>query len=251
MPLPVRSAPDATPTTYAHPPLVESWLEVDFAQGVQLTDADSRKLRDALGPEWPEGWTETGHHSEWQLTNVMNDRALHLTSQRLAFGWLGYSGERYPRYESVRDGFVVVLDAVRKLATEQKKSLVPRAWSVRYVNRIPRGTVWSSAGEWDFFSLWQSDAVKSLGIDPEGFQARWNLPLEADRGLLVVEFRHVAGDSSEELDNVWITLTTSGPLDDLDASLFDGLDYGREVIVRSFNELVSTDAKTYWGVGER
>ena len=54
-----------------------------------------------------------------------------------------------------------------------------------------------------------------------------------------------------QLDDVWITLQAKGPTDGADTGLFDGLDYGREVIVRGFNELVSLDAKTYWGVSRR
>ena len=52
----------------------------------------------------------------------------------------------------------------------------------------------------------------------------------------------------DEIENVWINLTARGPVEDAETGVFDGLDYGREVIVRSFNDLVSPDAKKYWGV---
>ena len=258
-PSPVRSGfrlagPDATPNVYAHPPLVESWLGIDFAADVALSAADAESLRGALGPEWPGTWTEFSSDKvvqRRQLTNVMGDRALRLTSRGFSFGWLGYGGERYPRYESVRDGFVAVLVGLRTLAGRDGKTPVPQRWSVRYVNRIPRGTVWSTPGDWTFFALWQAGPLKGLGIDPAGFQARWDLPLEAERGNLTIEFRHDCTEMTDETDSVWMTLTTSGPVDNADTSLFDGLDYGREVIVRSFNELVSTEAKSFWGVRGR
>lgn len=247
-PTPVRSGfrvagQEAPPTVYAHPPLVESWLGVEFADPIQATEADLLKLREKLGPEWPGKWNSVSGNR--QLTNVMSDRAIRLTSHGFAFGWQGYSGERYPRYESIRDGFVTVLGAVQSMIGKVR---APQQWSVRYVNRVPQGTVWSTEADWGFFCLWQPTALQKLGVDATGFQAQWEFPLEAERGTLKIEFQHVPTDDSE---NVWINLTASGPVEDEETGLFDGLDYGREVIVRGFNELVSPEAKTFWGVQTR
>lgn len=271
MSTPVRSGfrlagPDVTAPVYAHPPLVESWLGIEFGEGNEWSLADSEALCSALGPEWPGIWKpySEGSLTGRQLTNVMADRALRLTPHGFSFGWLGHGGERYPRYEAVRDGFVSVSDAIRQLAEETSKSVVPtrysRAggnpamrsgplrWSVCYVNRIPRGTVWSTPGDWTFFNLWQPAPLKGLGVDPIGFHGQWDFALEAERGHLKIEFQHTAATAPDE--SVWIKLTTSGPVDDAE-TLFDGMDFGREVIVRSFNELVSTDAKNFWGVRSR
>jgi uncharacterized protein (TIGR04255 family) len=240
---------DAAPNTYAHPPLVECWLTTDFAPAVDLS-ADSAALRTLMGPEWPGNWKE-GPRSSLQLTNVMGDRTLRLRPHGFTFGWLGYSGERYPRYESVRDGFVSVLDTVRKLATQRGVKPVPRRWSVNYVNRIPRGTVWSAPGDWSFFCLWQSAPLKGLRVEPSGSRIEWHLPLEIQQASLTIEFKHTPAAQADETDNVWLTLTTSGSVEHDDGSLFDGLDAGRDIIVRSFNELVSADAKSFWGAGGR
>jgi len=258
-PAPVRSGfrmtgPEVPAAAYAHPPLVESWLGVDFAASGQLVQSDFDALHAALGPEWPSPWREVASDSGppgLQVSNVMGDRALRATPQGFAFGWLGYSGERYPRYEAVRDGFVAVFDSLRALAGRDRKALIPQHWSVQYRNRIPRGTVWSKPGEWTFFKLWQPAVLNGLGTDPAGVQATWDLPLEGERGNLTIEFRHAIPQTDDETECAWLNLTTSGPVDNADASLFDGLDYGREVIIRSFNELVSADAKTYWGVRPR
>ncbi|MBS0203425.1 MAG: hypothetical protein JSS49_11035 [Planctomycetes bacterium] len=254
MSTPVRSGfrmagPEDAPTAYAHPPLVESWLGVEYSAESEWSSADSDTLRAALGPEWPGTWkTYTqGSVTGRQLTNVMADRALRLTSHGFSFGWLGHGGERYPRYESVRDGFVTVLDANRQLAANPAKSVVPVRWTVCYVNRIPRGTVWSTPGDWSFFNLWQSAPLKGLGVDPVGFHGEWSFALEAERGELKIRFYHQVDSATDETESVWMSLTTSGPVDDPE-TLFDGMDYGREVIVRGFNELVSADAKNYWGV---
>jgi uncharacterized protein (TIGR04255 family) len=247
------AGPDVPATIYAHPPLIETWLSVDFAK-TDFTEADSQSLRKTLGPEWSGTWKQTLPGSTWQgkqLMNVMADRALRLTERGFAFGWLGYGGEHYPRYESVRDGFVMVLDSLRSQAAEDKKTLIPDHWSVRYVNRIPQGTVWTTIGEWQFYSMWQPAPLKAIGIDPAGFQARWDLPLEGNRGALAIEFRHQSADDTNETDVVWIDLIASGAIENPQSSVFDGLDFGREVIVRSFNELVSCEAKEFWGVRSR
>ena len=256
VPAPVRSGfrvsgPDEVPVVYDHPPLVEAWLVVNFQEGGESLAKNATALRERLGPEWSERWREAPHLASpagLQLTNVMGDRALRLNQHGFAFGWLGHGGERYPRYESVRDGFVAVLDAVRSLDADTVQ--VPRHWEVRYVNRIPQGTVWSTPDDWSFFSLWNVQSMKSLGIDPVGAQAQWQLPLDCERGTLIVEFRHQQ-DSVETGDCVWINLHVSGAVEEGESGLFDGFDFGREVIVRSFNELVSPVAKSYWGVASR
>lgn len=258
--LPVRSGfrvsgAEMTSPEYAHPPLVESWLAVDLVEGRVGFELDAARLRERLGPEWSGSWREVpkdskpddGKPRDQQLGNVMGDRAVRLTKCGFAFGWLGHHGERYPRYEAIRDGFVSTLDAVRDVAGCNDQDLTPRRWSVRYVNRVPQGTVWMMPGDWSFFRLWQPVPLQGLGIESPGYKARWELPLDAERGTLTVKFRHEPGDIGDGLDQVWITLQARGPSDGTDADLFVGLDYGREVIVRAFNELVSAAAKAYWG----
>jgi len=257
--LPVRSGfrvagPAVSPPEYAHPPLVESWLAVDFVEGRERFELDAAALRERLGPEWFGSWQvveDDSKSDDRQLGNVMGDRAVRLTARGFAFGWLGHRGERYPRYEPIRDGFVAALDAVRDVSRREGRDLAPRRWSVRYVNRIPQGTVWMTPGDWAFFRLWQPVPLKVLGIECDGYKGRWELPLDAERGTLTVKFRHGASDLTDGLDDIWIALQAKGPTDGADTGLFDGLDYGREVIVRAFNELVSLDAKTYWGVSRR
>ncbi len=237
---------------YAHPPLVESWLAVDFVDGRERFSVDSAALRAQLGPEWSSSWKLVDEESlseDRQLLNLMGDRAVRLTTRGFAFGWLGHQGEHYPRYETIRDGFVSALDAVCGVARERNHELIPQRWAVRYTNRIPRGTVWQTPEDWRFFRFWQPMPLAGLGIEATGYKGRWELPLANDLGTLTVKFRHAAGQSPDDLDAVWLTLQAKGRInDDNDSGLFDGLDHGRELIVRAFNELVSSDAKAFWGV---
>lgn len=245
---------DVLPPTYEHPPLVESWLAVDFVEGKERFQTDLTALRERLGPEWFGSWQlveEDSKSDDRQLDNVMRDRAVRLTTRGFAFGWLGHLGERYPRYETIRDGFVATLDAMRDVAGREGNPLTARRWSVRYVNRIPQGTVWMSPGDWSFFRLWQPVPLNSVRIESGGYKGRWELPLERERDALTVKFRHTSGTPTGEIDDVWLTLQAKGPTEGTDSSLFDGLDYGREVIVRSFSELVSIEAKSFWDATRR
>lgn len=259
------TGPELNPPLYDHPPLVECWLQATAisclppgTSGCDLkwdvppavpTQDEASALQKRLGPEWPGQWTRSQSDAGMpclQLTNSMADRALRLIPGGFAFGWLGHGGERYPRYETVRDGFVLVLDAIRTVAKSAGRDWSPRSWTVEYVNRIPQGTVWTNVGDWSFFKLWRQTSL--TGIHYADFRGRWELPLEATSGRLSVEFRHAGGATADEPDSIWIKLTATGPILDAETSLFDGLDSGREIIVRNFNELVSDDAKNYWGV---
>jgi uncharacterized protein (TIGR04255 family) len=246
------------PNEFAHPPLTEAWLGVEFAPPTDFSKIEAQEWRQRLGPEWPAVWQLIGaaeRHSlgmspvEKQLRNVMNDRAIRFTPCGFSFGWLGHDGSRYPRYEAIRDGFVATLDAVRDVVPQIGQHV---RTSVSYLNRIPVGTVWSSARDLSFFRLWQPNPLKKLKIDAEGFAGCWQFPLEAERGTLTIELTHESEPTSpQDVESLWLRITSNGPTDAEESSLFDGLDYGREMVVRSFNELVTADAKMYWGVAPR
>jgi hypothetical protein len=179
----------------------------------------------------------------------MLDRAIRFSPHGFSYGWLGHDGTLYPRYETIRDGFVSTLDAVREVVPQIGS---PVRTTVCYLNRIPQGTVWNSVDDLSFFRLWQPNPLQKLKIDHEGFSGRWQYELEAERGLLTVELIHEPSqDNSLEVENLWLRITATGPTDSDEASLFDGLDYGREVVVRSFNELVNSESKDFWGVAPR
>lgn len=233
---------------YEHPPLVEAWLSVEFAAPLPV-DAAAR-LRGLLGPEWPgqtgstmESKRGAGDEPRVQFTNAIGDRGVRVERSRLSFGWLGYQGERYARYEAVRDGLVALLACARSLNPDL--DLVATRWGVEYRNRIPRGTVWSTVGEWDFVTLWSVAAWKNLGADPAGLRVQWQSPLERPGNSFTVEMSHHAGTGNEDGECVWLTLSAEGPVSRPE-SLLDGMDHGRAVIVRRFNALVSPAAKAYW-----
>lgn len=252
-----HAEPPELPSEFAHPPLIESWLGVEFI-GSPFPPLEVKDWRQRLGPEWSSAWQSIGveqHHApgmsqvEREIRNVMNDRAIRIGDRGFSFGWLGHDGSIYPRYEAIRDGFVATLDAVRELMPTIG---FPRRFCVSYLNKVPQGTVWTSNDDWSFFRLWQPCPLGKLKIRPEGFAGLWQFPLDVRQGVFTIELTHEsAQEPSAETQTLWLRLTAAGPTDANESSLFDGLDYGRETIVRAFNELVTADAKEFWGVSSR
>lgn len=252
-----HAEPHELPQEFAHPPLIESWLGVEFG-GSPLPMLDAKDWRQRLGPEWLSTWQSIGieqHHApgmsqiEREIRNVMNDRAIRFGLRGFSFGWLGHDGSIYPRYEAIRDGFVSTLDAVRDLVPQLGS---PSRFSVSYLNRIPQGTVWTTNDDWSFFRLWQPCPLTKVKIQTDGFAGLWQFPFESRPGTFTIELTHeTAVQPSPETQAIWFRLTASGPTESSELSLFDGLDFGRETIVRAFNELVTADAKEYWGVSSR
>ena len=246
------------PQEFAHPPLIEVWLGVDFDLPADFDEIGAAEWHERLGPEWPAAWQSIGpreRHApgttliERQLRDVMGDRAIRFNSSGFCFGWLGHNGSMYPRYEAIRDGFVATLDAVRDV---MPKLGLPTRWTVSYVNRIPHGTVWDTPADWSFFRLWQQNPLHKLNIVPIGFSGSWQFPLNDERGTLSIEMTHetvsVDGNDNESL---WLRITASGDADCHESSVFDGLDFGREIIVRAFSELVTPSDKQFWGASPR
>lgn len=246
------------PSEFAHPPLIEAWLGVEFAASVNFARIDAKEWRRHLGPEWQSSFQPIGaaeRHApsatsiENQLCTVMNDRAIRFGTTGFSYGWLGHDGSIYPRYETIRDGFVATLDVIRGALPDIGS---PERTSVTYLNRIPKGTVWSTPQDWSFFRLWQPNPLHKLGVDLDEFAGCWQFSLEAERGTLTIELTHEpALEQVGREEALWLRITSGGPTDSSESSLFDGLDYGREMIVRAFSELVTVDAKSYWGVMPR
>ena len=246
------------PQEFAHPPLIEVWLGVEFASPAEFDKIEANEWRTRLGPEWSGAWQSIGpveRHApgtlqiEKQLRNVMGDRAIRFCERGFSFGWLGHDGSLYPRYEATRDGFVVALDAVRDLMPQLG---LPIRWTVSYVNRIPQGTVWTTARDWSFFRLWQPNPLQKLKIEPEGFCGRWQFPLEAEKGFLAIELSHDrTPQAGHDAESLWLRIMASGAAGTQESAIFDGLDFGREMIVRAFSELVTPDAKQFWGGAPR
>jgi len=186
-----------------------------------------------------------------QIKKKEGDRMIQLQNNRLHFNWLGQAGGQYPRYESIREGFVWVLEQFIEFVVREKVGdFRPNQWEVTYLNHIPKGTVWDTPNDWGFFlPLGAVPTIEHL-VQGESFAGGWHFVIPEQRGRLHVQWQHGRKSEPEE-EVIVLTLTARGPVAGNENSvqaILDGLDLGRETIVRSFVAFTSEAANKYWGL---
>lgn len=263
---------------YERPPVVESILGVQFDRLPDFCNAHLGAFWRGLDQaEWPnvadapplppqfERFTEAARWAEGiqfqvsqdptsrlQIKNKDGDRMIQLQNNQLHFNWLGESGGGYPRYEKVRDGFAAVLSRfVEFAAAEQLGDFRPNQWEVTYLNHIPKGSVWDSPHDWDFFLPLRSIPAVEGTIQGESFSGGWHFVIPDQRGRLHVQWQHGLKSKPEQQEMIVLTLTARGPLDkgeDDTTRILNGVDLGRQTIVRTFPNLMSDEANNHWGL---
>lgn len=239
---PVETALEKPLPTYAHPPIVLSRLTAAWSTPLEFDTALQRALMTELSPTWrlPTGSTGTS----WQLSNVLRDQQGQLTPTELDFRWNG-DGGAYPHYESVRDGFVVLWDALGRCCEQLDRSPpAPTAWTVRYRNRIPQGTVWNDLAAANFFRLLPSSRAVLPEFALDQLHANWEFRLTDPAVALTVTLSTEGRSTPAAL---LLELTCRGSITPGEATLFEGFDTGRRVIVRTFGQLMTPQAGEYWG----
>lgn len=260
---------------YDRPPVVESILGVQFEPLGSLKSAHLGVYWKSLGPEWSRvsdapplepQFERFGASAAWgrlafQLRlgqtpdvrlQIRNDasRMIQVQNGRFHFNWLG--GAEYPRYPRVREEFDAALDHFRRfLAEEGLGEFRANQWEITYVNHIPRGTVWSSPRDWGFFRPLANTTGAAEGVPLESFGGEWHYEIAPQIGRLHIQWQHGQRSEPEGEDVVILTLTARGPArptEEAGLSLSDGLDRGRDAIVRSFKALMSDEANRFWGL---
>lgn len=226
---------------YEHPPVVEVSLGVQWTPALTDVGDAARALLRALGAEWTS--CRRAENGLWTLTNLLQDGRIEVEPQSLRVAWLGHEGSRYPHYEPLRDSFVAAWVALQNDAG----SLPAVSWSVRYVNRIPQGTVWHTPADWTFCRLVPPLQVPTASSGVRSLSLRYDFPLCEDRGELMIHLHQGQADEPAP-DCLWLELTSGGPVASGETALLDGLDFGRQTIVRTFRELMSPQANAFWGL---
>jgi hypothetical protein len=102
--------------------------------------------------------------------------------------------------------------------------------------------------EWGFFQ--PLERVPNLpGLAQiEGFEGEWHFVIPPERGRLHIQWQHGVKAGSEQQEVIVLTFTARGPLAESSdvTAVFQGLDVGHEVIVRSFGSLMSKGANDFW-----
>jgi uncharacterized protein (TIGR04255 family) len=263
---------------YENPPLVEVILGVQFERlsafknahlGAfwKMLDRDWQTPSDAapLQPQFErfEDSAKWGHVGgqlllvsdpplRVQIKNRKGDQMIQLQNGRLHFNWLGEAGGSYPHYDKVRDHFTWALGQLMEFSERENLGPIkPNQWEVTYLNHIPHGTVWRTPKDWGFFRpLAGLPAMDGL-FQGESFGGEWHFVLPDRRGRLHVNWKHGIASGGPAKEMIVLNLTARGGVasadPDIVPSVVKGLDLGHETIVRSFAELMSDEANSYWG----
>lgn len=279
--MPNASELDTLPS-YSRPPVVETVLGIQFDRLQRAKNAHFGAFWKTLGSDWPgimdaallplqleqfeppSGWARALHVQltqdpacRLQIKNADGSRMIQVQNTRLHFNWLGQKGVRYPRFGTVRDGFMSVLERFRRFAADSDLGdFRPNQWEVTYVNQIPQGTVWNTPADWGFFRPLASVPNIEGVIEGESFGGEWHFVIPPKRGRLHIEWQH--GKASPDIrddarDFIRLTLTARGPIDakeDGTQATLAGLNLGRETIVLAFQRLMSDEANRNWGLNQ-
>jgi uncharacterized protein (TIGR04255 family) len=264
---------------YDNPPVVETVVGVQFDRLPGFKNPHLGAFWRAAGRDrWPilvdapplpaeyERFTETSFwadvgarikltqdpSSRLQMKNAAGDQMIQVQNGRLHFNWLRLPGGAYPRYCNVREGFASALKGFLEfLGEEHLGDFRPNQWEVTYLNQIPKDTVWSKPDDCTFFRPLQAIPTIAGLIEGESFSGVWHFVIPPNRGRLHVQWNHSITSDQQAGEIVVLTLTARGPLSaksDAVAAALDGLDLGRETIVRAFCELMSDRANQHWGL---
>lgn len=219
---------------YAHPPLVQVTLAL-----MRKGDAVEPASASVLGPDWRESTSRC-------FINALGDRRVCCDDHQFTFSWLGHDGSRYPRYETIRDGFLAAWRQWGQytFADELHPKATPR---ISYDNRIPRGTVWQTPEDWSFFKLLPSTTSTLLG-EAKNTHGATTFTLQDDPGKLAVRWTFLSQEQPVPVMDIsleYIGLETDQP-----EEFWEAFDRGRDRIVRAFPLLMSDPANRYWGLGE-
>jgi hypothetical protein len=255
---PLAPAPALRPQTrlphYGHPPLVEVSLGLRWSMAGALDDRLRHALLDRLGPAWqlspPAESTHSALSQSWnqpgtRFQSVLGEQRLDVNAEGFEYTWDGRQGELYPHYETVRDGFVVTLDAWCDCVTASGAAAPTySSWKATYLNRIPQGTVWNSFTDCAFLRLL---APLPSGLPRlERLEGHWQFGLDRDDAVMSCDLKTTAGTTRDPRACLWLRLSCTGGIDGQDSSVLEGLDYGRHTIVGTFRQMMSPAANAFW-----
>lgn len=190
--------------------------------------------------------------SRLRIWNRDEDRMIQIQNGRLHYNWLGEKGQEYVRYPTIKKEMLAVWDQLLAFTLNEGLGEVhPNQWEVTYVNHLPRGTVWNSPADWSrVFSSSVCLPHRLTTAELEGFSAEWHYALEGNRGRLHVQLQHAwreIKDEPERQELLIFKLTARGPMPEGSGSDPNtSLDLGRNVIVTTFREVASEEARKYW-----
>jgi uncharacterized protein (TIGR04255 family) len=187
----------------------------------------------------------------WWFLNESETELLQVQNDKFVRNWRKVgTGDKYPRYEQIRDGFDSDLRALLDFARRERLGEPrPTQCEVTYVNHIRAGTVWQRHGAIDPVLKWWHPADRSgiLG-EPEDIRIAVRYTLSDDTGSflgrLTVELQPAVLDA-DQTPILVLTLTARGRPEGAGVEgVLKFLDRGRRMIVNGFAEITTDTMQT-------
>lgn len=267
-------AKDSLPS-YGRPPVIETVLGVQFKQIMEwniphiglfwqtIRDSFPRfEIHPPLKPEIesfdspdlksPQATIEISNIFPLRCWYLSDDdhEVLQVQGDRFLFNWRqGESDSEYPRYEeSVRPAFEKhwshFLKFLKSEGMEQPDIL---QCEVTYVNHIPKGEGWDTAGDWNHVAKpLVGDNAREFLPDPETGSFRFNYTMSEKKGRLRVSGSQ-AVRKQDGRQIIVLELTARGKPDSSSTSdILSWLDLGREWVVRGFTDITTEKMHQIW-----
>ena len=266
---------------FAHPPIVEFVLGVQFAPLENMTTGHLGLFWDRLGrTSWPivgdepplEPQFELFDRPRWRtarqlqlklqpgfqpgrftIQNSDRDRMIQIQDTRLLLNWRKrLSGEKvkYPSYKVLIADFEAHYALLEKFVAEHALGeLQPNQWEITYVDSFPQGELWQTPADWQkilpgLFGTLSTNLQSELVLEHRA--AEWSYEIAPKRGRLHVNAQ-VGFIAESSQPSLLLNITARGPVEGTGIpSLRKGLDLGHDVSVREFLAMVNPLIKSSW-----
>lgn len=259
------------------PPVIETVLSIQFSRFQNFSNAhagwfwknyldDEHWISVQETPRLPDQFERFGEDKKWapkggtlslrsapvaerlQIIRDDEERMIQIQDSRFIYNWRKGAGQ-YPSYDQLLPEFKKQFEKFEKFALDSgNPPLSLNQWEVTYVNHIPIGELWSSAGDWPQILTglyWPPARPDKQKIDT--LKGAWSYILGDNLGRLHITLEHVRLLGQDGQDILSIQLTARGPLESGKIETFeDGFNLGHESIVLSFADITSELAHTHW-----
>lgn len=264
--------------SFERPPLVETVMGVQFKRLPKLTTPFLALFWASLGDDWTNveevaaqvpqyerfdderSWGQLAQISfrvsdvpeiRYRISNSRRTRMIQVQNGAIHYNWLGSGGQDYPRYAVVRPEFEDIVQRFSSFLDKRSIGTIEMdQWEITYVDHFPKGTVWNSKEDWSRLLHGASvpySIAEGLALDTVFLKSSYEIA--SRRGRLHIQVLHGQTQNpkaNSRTEMLRVDLTARGPIDK-QTSMVEGLNLGRNAIVKAFFNLTSQEAHDYWG----
>lgn len=190
-----------------------------------------------------------------QLTSDDGQWMYQLQRDRIVSNWRHKKPEVYPRFGVAINHFNELWNFWNAFLAEVKlPPPSPTMWELTYVNRIKKWDAWDGPQDWPKLlpGLWGGEFAAAEGLTMGGLHGQWVWNLASPPARVYVESRPAKTSDTPPQEALMLNLTARGPIvsskdANTESIITSSLNKGHELIVLTFDAIVSDAAKHHWG----